>query len=473
MTSAAKPTVAAMPIALALTLALGLVACTSNRPAPGQFDGSVANPFNALGVCQHTCTPDPGPAPMTPDDCAAATVGLEFRNPALWTFDEPSAVSAVPPDAINMYSYTDNTTSIENFVDTSNPYCFPPYHSNPNCARKTWQPPTMQLARCGDPTNHVIHIQGGPFLGWGGGIGIAMWHYNGNAGGSVATVDSSVTDVSQWEGISFWARRGPDSQAGVRVLAGDRNTDDDISYLMYRDDPTQPRYCERVRECACLNHMACQDYDTKTQVATVYNGACTPAHPAPLALGGTPATMSFCGPPFPLGSGMPGASTYVSCNSCGRPNVPGSPPNPNNRCDEPYPAFDTDYPVPTGMTSSPQTMAQGDRQFLHKPCMPATYRSGITSLFCYDPSAGETVADTTEQCGDHWTMPVNLTNDWKFYTVPFNSMTQQGWAKKFPQLDVQHVSVVRFTWDGGWVDYYIDQVAFYRHRADPAVDAGP
>ena len=220
-------------------------------------------------------------------------------------------------------------------------------------------------------------------------------------------------------------------------------------------------------------NMQGQDYDTKTQVATVYNGACTPAHPAPLALGGTPATMSFCGPPFPLGSGMPGASTYVSCNSCGRPNVPGSPPNPNNRCDEPYPAFDTDYPVPTGMTSSPQTMAQGDRQFLHKPCMPATYRSGITSLFCYDPSAGETVADTTEQCGDHWTMPVNLTNDWKFYTVPFNSMTQQGWAKKFPQLDVQHVSVVRFTWDGGWVDYYIDQVAFYRHRADPAVDAGP
>jgi hypothetical protein len=303
-----------------------------------------------------------------------------------------------------------------------------------------------------------------------------MFHYNGNQSPTPATTENAVTDVSKWEGISFWARRGPDSQAGIRVLAGDSNTDDDIAYIMYRDDPTQPRNCERVRECACLNHMDCQDFDRVTQVRPVYNGACQPAHPAPMAAGGPPATMSFCGPPFPLGGSSPGASTFVQCNSCGRPNVPGSPANPTNRCDEPWPAYDTDYPIPTGVATTDQAnvMAQGDRQFLHKPCMPASYRNGVTSLFCYDPDAGETVADTTEQCGDHWTTPVNLTtdwttpvnltNDWKFYTVPFNSMTQQGWAKKFPQLDVQHVSVMRFTWDGGFIDYYIDQVAFYRHK---------
>ena len=41
------------------------------------------------------------------------------------------------------------------------------------------------------------------------------------------------------------------------MLVGDKYTDDDIAYIMYRDDPTQPRYCERVRECGCLNHKSC------------------------------------------------------------------------------------------------------------------------------------------------------------------------------------------------------------------------
>ena len=58
-------------------------------------------------------------------------------------------------------------------------------------------------------------------------------------------------DVSEWEGISFWARRGPDSQAGFRVLVGDKNTDDDIAYLMYREDPT----C-RASASACANAPA-------------------------------------------------------------------------------------------------------------------------------------------------------------------------------------------------------------------------
>ena len=79
--------------------------------------------------------------------------------------------------------------------------------------------------------------------------------------GSLATMADvereAMEDVSAWEGISFWARRGPDSQAGFRVLVGDKYTDDDIAYLTYRIDPMLPRYCERVRECGCLNHRTC------------------------------------------------------------------------------------------------------------------------------------------------------------------------------------------------------------------------
>ena len=43
-------------------------------------------------------------------------------------------------------------------------------------------------------------------------------------------------------------------------------------------------------------------------------------------------------------------------------------------------------------------------------------------------------------------------------------MTQQGWAKHTTKLDLANLTLVRFTWDGGWIDVYLDDVRFYRHR---------
>ena len=111
------------------------------------------------------------------------------------------------------------------------------------------------MPRCSDrpnDQNQTIHIQGGPFLSWGGGVGIGMKNFPPHR--QRATLERGDDGRQRLGGLSFWARRGPDSQAGFRVLVGDKYTDDDISYLMYRNDPTMPRYCERVRECGCLNH---------------------------------------------------------------------------------------------------------------------------------------------------------------------------------------------------------------------------
>ena len=431
MTSAAKPTVAAMACALALSLG----ACAA-RPPQGEFDGSVVNPFNVTGVCQHTCTPDPGPAPMTGvefgcpgyEASTGLPLGYELQRPFVWDFEDASG------NAFSLYSYTDTTTSIESFFTVN---------SQGQRVRVGWQPPETVMARCGNPNNHVIHIQGGPFLGWGGGVGMAMVYYMGRVppanpdpAWSTATV-GAMTDESAWEGISFWARRGPDSQAGLRVLAGDKNTDDDVSYLMARDTPTLPRFCERFRECACLNHQACtpvtqDDLNAKT---VKIPSECLPQNSEPNV------PRSFCGAPAVYASGdVAGANTTTQCNTCAE-----------SRCNEIYPAYPND---------------QYDPMFHNRPCTPFSSRTGITSNFCYDPSKGETVPEPEAQCGDHWTKPVNLTNDWQLYFVPFNSMTQQGWAKKFPAFDPRFMSVLRFTWDGGWIDYYIDDVAFYRHTND-------
>ena len=114
------------------------------------------------------------------------------------------------------------------------------------------------MPRCTDvpnPMNRTIDIQGGPFLAWGGGVGMSVKDFTGMT--NVTDYRTVLKDVSDYEGISFWARRGPDSQVGFRVLVGDKYTDDDIAYLNYKQRPLMPRFCERVRECACLNHRAC------------------------------------------------------------------------------------------------------------------------------------------------------------------------------------------------------------------------
>src|SRR5262249_8795472 len=153
------------------------------------------------GVCQHTCTPDPGPRLV---ECGKAEQLYDFQP--IWTFEEQAV-----GNAHGMYSYTDNSTTIRTFTTIGQTGLPEP---------KTWEPPTACMPGCPDrPTasNHAIHIQGGPFLSWGGGVGIGMKNYSADGNGaasiavtaSAATVANAITNVSNYEGISFWARRGP------------------------------------------------------------------------------------------------------------------------------------------------------------------------------------------------------------------------------------------------------------------------
>jgi hypothetical protein len=39
-----------------------------------------------------------------------------------------------------------------------------------------------------------------------------------------------------------------------------------------------------------------------------------------------------------------------------------------------------------------------------------------------------------------------------------------AWAKRFGRFDPRHVTMVRLTWDGGYVDFWIGKMGFYRRR---------
>jgi hypothetical protein len=459
--------------ALALAGLLGgsaLAGCIPTAPnlAPGA---------EALPCTGPACVPLAGGAPVTtaaPVDCAAAEQGVEFATTfTVLDSEEIGTTNGITGNVARFfYQYVDGTAGL---------------------TPSAYQPLAIAADRCQEippGQNHVYHTSGGPFTGWGGGIGVGLAHINSDTGGicvganppicppeggsttdtpcecpSPDAVDATghpvlgareiagaALDVSQWEGISLWARRGPNSQPLLRVLVGDKYTDDDISYLMYLDNQTpspSARYCERKADCGCnYQDTVCSFYGSSassdpTYYLEVVNNDLN--FPDPNAPGTTGAL--YCGAP----ESHPGSASQnlfsnngLQCadskgcadNFCG-----------TSVCDAPYAAYATNGP---------------DIQFANKPCTTYTYRNGSQSNVCYDPAKDPLPPEGDEQCGDHFTFPINLSTEWQFYKIPFTEMFQQGWAKQAPTFDLRSVSVVRFTWDVGYIDYYIDDVRFYR-----------
>lgn len=437
---------------MAILLAAGLSTGCGSEPARGIWDGGFGTGSCSSGMTgQFTCTPDPGSPPANCNPTTGEEAGLELVTLGDFSLDK----------AYRWYVYIDKSgagriTSLD----------------------KTWEASTAldPFPRCGaDGPARAMHIQGGPFYGWGGGFGTAAKDWRTNApdpllycfrapdspfcqlDGAPDYLRGAMVNASAYEGVAVWARRGPDSQGGFRVLVGDQNTDDDIAYLTYQEDPTLPRNCERVRECACTNHKACQEWQTgPLEVETPNLMAWQQAvrnENVDLAY-----EMWSCSAPGwycedPAADTIPGyfttGSNSTRCNTCTQ-----------TRCDEQYEA----YPNGSASPSPDGTAAPNDAQFNGKPCTPYTSRSGVASAYCFDPTMDPPPAEPEQQCGDHWTRPIYVTNEWHLYLVPFTEMLQQGWAKRFGKMDLEHVTMVRITWDGGYVDFWIGKVAFYRHK---------
>jgi hypothetical protein len=378
-------------------------------------------------------------AAWQPVNCGAAEAGLEFGL-TIWDFE--TAVGQF------MYSYVDGTSSL---------------------SPSGYQPAAMMAdsPRCTDkPKNYSFHMAGGPFLGWGGGMGIGLMHIAQDLGyctqsplpsfcrtpGAEVVVDFASLDLSQWEGVALWARREAHSQPLLRVLVGNKYTDDDISFLMDLEDPErkQPRYCERVRDCACLYQ----------------NRPCTYSADGPRVV---PGGGYYCGAAGveagPAIMAPVGTGDNLGTNTC---NV--------TRCNDPFPA----YP---DRNVDPSDGRGRDPAFQNRPCTPHTFRNGSHSSYCWDPDGdpGDPTAnpprpprppdpppaEPDRQCGDHWTFPLTLSTEWQLFLVPFNTMFQQGWAQRVPFFDPTSVSVIRLTWEAGPIDYWIDDVRIYRRAAAP------
>ena len=233
-----------------------------------------------------SCNPDPGPQPLSCAAVKGAEAGLEFFPYPIADFEQTSTdtvidvnQNVVPQDVVGgyVYSYTDATAQVYANRDGTQ-------------APVGWQP-IATIANLCDPNmpdqpNHVLHMSGGPYLGWGGGIGVPMSYVSKNEGacpladvahprdycptvgeenadlGTTYAILETTLNMSQWDGVAVWARRAPDSQPLLRVLVGNKYVDEDINYEQQRNGvPPSKRYCERSRECGCTNGEPCNEWD--------------------------------------------------------------------------------------------------------------------------------------------------------------------------------------------------------------------
>jgi len=368
-----------------------------------------------LGQCQR----DPG-SPL--QDCAAEEAGLEFLSITGWDFQGLVANS--------LYSYTDKSAH--------------------NLQPVGWEPPTAAMSRCFGATTAEkgLHMRGGPFRDWGGGFGVRL-----ELGisvdpstpcsdpvnraeycppiGTEPPLDTRAFDLTRWDGVSFWARRGPDGQPLLRVMIADRRTDDDVSFLMSRDVPEEPRFCERNLKCSCPEDLPCTE--VPADKLDKVNNDCLADWQDRVEQGATVPPFTICWDPV----ADPDLTKQARHTTCG-----------SNTCDCPYEAF--------AETQDPLFAGRGCNEF--------AFRGGIVNDYCYNPGQDPDPYEGNYLCGDHWASPVSLTTDWQFFKVPFTSLLQQGWAKEQHEFDLQYVTGLRFTWDKGIIDYYIDDVRFYREQ---------
>ncbi len=237
-------------------------------------------------------------------------------------------------------------------------------------------------------------------------------------------------DASQYDGISFWARRGPDSMGTLLVTLAEKHTSDDMN----RQNET---YCRRIYAC----HSTCQNYE--------------PCSLSPNETTNTHRPLYRCYDPTKGDLPVVGASSGTAASD-----------------DE----LDAIYPR-CGPSACTFRKTYPDADFEGKECSPYTFTSGESNEYCFNADDKNTDIDGNplpadppppsrfERCGDGFTNMVQLSEDWTFYTIPFSEMRQGGYGKvSLEGFDLKSLYSLTLGWGPGNVDFFFDNVSFYRTK---------
>jgi hypothetical protein len=279
----------------------------------------------------------------------------------------------------------------------------------------------------GAPNDWALHIRGGRFNYYGGGaehpieLDCSVAHQQGDICDHVVEVvrdgrTDRAVDASQFDGVAFWARRGPDGGSGLMVTLQDKYTSDRLARSVELV-PGMPSpgvgYCQRIKQCypSCSDGASCTPVRFGADAADVYR--CIPEGARPQDSLMEPALLQQLYPP------------------CGQ-----------STCKPPTYDPDFDY--------------EGTQ------CKPYNFTGLEENNWCF---GDQPPAPPDERCGDGFAANISLSTDWQFFKLPFDRFQQIGFAKKAPPTDVPQKTLysISFLFSVGYTDFYVDNLSFYRN----------
>ena len=200
-------------------------------------------------------------------------------------------------------------------------------------------------------------------------------------------------DASSYEGIAFWARRGPEGQDHSFLIITDKFT----SGRLARENADVLQASARVPQCL-----------SKRSAVLAGQSQLVDAHVPLLRSQGRSA--AHCSDRFT-------ARSLVSAVWCQR-------------------------------LLEPRDLQRSRlrRQSVRPYTFPAADETGEYCWNLNDPPP----PSRDDRCQDGWQATVQLSTDWKFYAVPFSELRQGGFGKRAPYLDLKSLDTVAFGSTMGW-----------------------
>ncbi len=428
--------------------------------ATSQFFIMPADPRDGSGL--PPAINDPGPGKVDESQCAPAGYEFAFVD----TFEASKASKT--------YSYNDSTSEVFPLVSKD---WEPPSTTYPAEWTQKWGTPSCGPGSAND--TQVLHIAG-VYSDFGAGLGTALFNHTDTLAphikfadlsqpvsdaGVVTPVDPPArpivfyakdhsyvpglmsADLSAWEGITFWARRGPFAGPGFRPGLLDRTTSDDFNKQL----PADRAACRSVyTKCSCSNERPCTHWSKATD-----------PHPTQAQMD---ASVEPLLPDIPEG--------YF----CWDPKLDAWPAwDPTLRCGQTACDYYSNTPIPS-MTYNPvdaaaanlwSTVTAAGQGINTMSCSPRPYvfhdSTTPAANYCYRPGIDLDPPEKMQRCNDGFLGSVLLDPIWRRYFVPFADLRQGSIDKhSFSGIDLGMVETLIFAFPGGNMDVWLDDVAFYR-----------
>ena len=438
-----------VPLALA---SLPFLACSSDKnhaeraqaaamdPSTASFDHKNVDALKA--ACIGACKPDPGSKPV---DVVKAETGYQFA----WLWNLIPATDGGEGKAWATFTYDDNTSNFQLPVPTP---------STTGYGQGGWEPFSDPVPPGQGPA-WAARFKGGPFTEYGGGFGMSLRTVSNTLDPMVSTARMSnpsmqvleqtpsaefpdgsagAYDLTSWEGVAIWVRRGPDGQSTMRLGITERNSAEDLNSSAVRTAPApdvrkpigveEGKYCQRWRYCGCSGDTPCSLVPGTTDDYRCYDPSVE-----------TPSTAD-----------LTSIINYPHCGTTRCKDLNASTAGPDRD-----PLF---HKLPEDGPQVKQEEAM---------CTHAVTSDGHADMFCYDPALDPPPAAKRQRCNNPFSRPITVSTDWQLIKVPFSELRQADEAKVSDEMDLRSVKQMVVTYGGGWIDFWVANVGFYRATPKP------